>query len=147
MEILASLDDVNANLDGDVIVATDENTELIQVSVARVVRAYLSLAVDNLTLYSWKTPETTPEVIREIAAKLIASQVYFVYAARSSLDIDIRSFAQLKYDEAVRMLEAIVAGTIVIPGTGEIATGTGMSELDFFPVDDTDQAFTMGREF
>lgn len=146
MEILASLDDVNANLDGKVIVATDENTEFVQVSVARVVRAYLSRVIDNLTLYSWKTPENTPEIITEIAAKLIASQLYMNKAATTSLGVDDKSFAQRKYDEAIALLEQIVSGGIIIPGVIETPT-EGMSDLDFFPIDNTDQAFTMGREF
>jgi hypothetical protein len=39
-EILATLDDVNGNLDGEVIEATADNSNLVQVSVARVVRGY-----------------------------------------------------------------------------------------------------------
>jgi hypothetical protein len=150
MEILASLDDINPELpsvdEQPVVEATSENTGLIQVNVARVVRAYLSATVDSATLMSWDQPTDTPETIRVIAGKLIAANLYFDFAARTSLVIDDNSFAQKRYDEAMEMLNKIVAGEIVIGPGAEAPATLGLDELDFHPVDDTDRAFTMDME-
>jgi hypothetical protein len=150
-EIMATLDDVNANLDGEVIEATPDNTDLVQVSVARVIRAYLGRMVDQPTLMSWTTPETTPEIIREIAAKLIASQVYFNEGARTSLLLDQNSFAQRKYDEAMALLNGIIEGTyVILDEDGNPIVGVTPVDIitteDFFPIDATDRAFTMSME-
>lgn len=145
-EILASIDDINANLPSDadvpVVVANIDNTALLQISIARVVRGYLSRALDTATLVSWTNPSNTPDIIREVAAKLIASQLYFNKIAGQSSDIPERSVPQRLYDEAIQMLNDIIAGTIVIPDIP--IPSTEMNELDFFPVDDTDRAFTLG---
>lgn len=145
--ILASLEDINANLPSQdeqpVIEASDENTDLISTSVARVVRGYLSGVIDNVTLMSWVDPVSTPETIREIAGMLIAAQLYFNFAARTSLTIEERNFAQLLYDKAIAMLQQIVDGMIIIPGIISVPPGV-LTGLDYFPIDDTDRAFTMG---
>lgn len=150
-EILASIDDVNANLPSEenvVVEATDLNTSLIQVSVARIVRGNLSRVIAVETLSSWVNPDVTPEIIREIAAKLIASQLYFSESAKSSLTRDPDSFAQKLYDEAMLIINGIVAGTIAVEGEGGIITDdtASMGELDFWPIDDTGRAFSMGME-
>ena len=151
-EILASLNDINAELPSEnpeaVATATADNTDLLQISVARVVRGYLSTVVPRETLMLWSSPEATPETIRVIAAKLIASQHYFNQVAKTSLDIDPSSFAQKRYDEAMALLNAILDGSIIIDdGSGGIITAESLSELDFWPIDDTDRAFTLGMIF
>jgi hypothetical protein len=148
-EILASLDDINAELPSDnpsfFVVADDDNTDLLQISVARVVKGYLSGVIDNVTLVEWQSPEATPETINVIAAKLIASQLYFNYVAKTSVDISPDSFAQKRYDEAIAMLNGIISGTIILPDTEAPATG-GITDQDYFPIDATGRAFTMGME-
>src|SRR5215471_17644870 len=114
-QILASLDDINAHLPDNVLQADDQNTALIQISVARVVRAYLSATISNTTLASWTSPELTPQTVREAASLLIASQLYFEQAAATSLDIDQRSFAQIWYDQGIALLQQIVSGQIDLP--------------------------------
>jgi hypothetical protein len=152
-EILASLDDINANLPSEenvVIEATTGNSDLIQVSVARVVRGYLSSTLTPEILMSWASPETTPQIIREVAAKLIAAQLFFNETAKSSLDIDPNSFAQKLYNEAIALLTGMTSGVIQIddPTGGLIPMPElGLSELDFFPVDATDQAFSKEQIF
>jgi hypothetical protein len=148
-QILASLDDINANLVSDaphVVRATDENTHLLQISVARVVRAYLSRLIPSATLIVWDLssdpPVIPPDVVREIAGKMIAAQLYFNETSKTSITIEDRSFAQKRYDEAMALLNGIISGDIVIEG---IVTEE-MTDLDFFPVDDTDRAFTMSME-
>lgn len=156
MEILASVEDINNHLPSKdsggttsgypvVVEATDENTTLLQVSVARMVRGYLSSAVDSTTLMGWDEPNDppTPSIITEVASMLIAAQLYFNHAARTSLTIDERNFAQLLYDRAIGILDKILAGEILLGAEVAIET-EAMSGLDFHPVDDTDRAFTMG---
>ena len=145
-EIMATLDDVNAHLDGEVIEATADNSNLVQVSVARIIRGYLAAVVDTPTLMSWQTPETTPDTVRECASMFIAAQVYFNLAARQSFEISNFNYAQRLWDAAMAMLNGMIEGTIAIGGEGgeNVVTGPGMSDLDYFPVDDTDRAFTMG---
>jgi hypothetical protein len=151
-EILASLDDINANLPSEenvVIQATTGNSDLIQVSVARIVRGYLSSTFASELLMSWASPDTTPQIIREIAAKLIAAQLFFQETAKSSLDIDPNSFAQKLYNDAIALLSGITGGLIQVddPAGGIIPIPElGLSDLDFFPVDDTDRAFTLSMK-
>jgi len=150
VEIMATIDDINANLDGVVISADSNNSSLVQIGVARVIRAYLGKLVDTTT---WTTPDTTPDTIREIAGMLIASQVYFNAAATTSLIIDDTNFGQRLYDRAMAMLQGIAAGTISIDGGtgggeggGTVSPPDELSDLDFFPVDATDRAFTLSME-
>ena len=152
IEILCTLDDVNAHFDGEVIEADANNTQLVQVSVSRVVKGYLARLVGPVSLASWASPDTTPDIIREIASMLIASQVYFNFAARTSLLLEDHNFAQRLYDEAMKMLQGIIDGTIPIvpvdPGNPPIMDNPDeMSDLDYFPVDNTDRAFTMSQQF
>jgi hypothetical protein len=145
-EILASLSDINANLDGTVVSANAMNTALLQISVARIVRGYLSRVFTRTQLLAWDIPEHTPEIIREVAGKLIASQLYFNKTATQSLDVDENSFAQMRYNEAMQILKDLVSGEQVISGlTTELETT--MSELDFFPRDSTDRSFTKSLQF
>lgn len=153
MEILATVEDINAELPSRetggttsgypvVVEATAENTAMLQLSVARVVRAYLSTVVDATTLMSWDEPANTPQTIQVIAAKLVAAQLYFNSASRTNITIDERNFAQIRYDEAMAMLQGIIDGTIILAETPATATAA-MDALDFHPVDDTDRAFAM----
>lgn len=143
-EILANLEDINANLDGDVVVATDDNTIAIQVSVARIVRGYLSRVIDTATLVGWDTPTDTPDIIREAAGKLIAAQLYFNSVARTSLELPTEHISQLLYNQGMAILNNIVAGTTTIPNVTIISTES-MSVADFFPIDNTDQSFTKSQ--
>lgn len=143
MEILASTPDINGNLDQNVTPATDDNTDLIQISVARIVRGNLSTVIDNATLQSWANPDSTPEIIREAAAKLIAAQHYFNEISKTTPIIDPDSLAQKLYDQGMAILNGVIGGTIVIENI--ITTSSeSMSVLDFHPSDATDRAFTMG---
>jgi len=148
-EILASVEDINGNLPSQdraaVIEATPENGALVQVSVARVVRGYLSGAIDGVILMGWNSPDNTPDIVREAAAKLIAAQIYFNFAARSSLTIEDNNFAQKLYDQAIIILDKILSGEIIIGDEVPVATES-MTDEDFWPVDDTDRAFTMSME-
>lgn len=141
----ANLDDINANLDGQVVAADQDNTALIHISVERIIRGYLSRVVSNSTMFSWDDPDSTPEIIREIAGKLIASRLFFVRTLSTAITIDETHYAQRLYNEAIALLAQIVSGEIIIPNIIVEPVGQ-LDDLDFFPVDDTDRAFTVGME-
>jgi len=143
-EILATLDDVNAHLDGTVVEADAQNSALPQVSVNRVVKAYLSRVVANEVMATWTTPETTPATVREAASFLIASQVYFDATSKSSTIIEQRHYSQWLYDQGIALLNGIVEGTIILDDTVPTTPIEALTALDYFPVDATDRAFTMG---
>jgi hypothetical protein len=150
-EILATVSDINASLpsedfdgSGAVVTATDENTALLQISVARVVRGFLSGVVDQETLMAWIEPDLTPEPVREAAAKMIAAQLFMQRVTRTTALIDERHYAQVLYDQAMAILNGIKDGTILLEEV--VVVGDSMSLFDFHPVDDTDRAFSMGME-
>ncbi len=143
-ELMASIDDINANLDGSVIRATPSNTALVQIDVARVVRAYLSSVISLVTLESWSTPAATPDIIRTIAGKFIAAQLWANLASRSVTGVDNR--AQTLYNEAMTLLNMIINGQIVIDDVTLVEDEGSITGFDFFPTDATDRAFTMGMQ-
>ncbi len=145
-EIMASLDDINAQLDGSVIRAKPGNTALIQISVARIIRGYLSRVISLTDLTAWSTPAVTPEIIREIAGKLIASQLYINRAARSTTNIDAGNLGQKLYDDAIALLQQILAGNILIDEVTVVDDTSSLTALDFFPLDATDRSFTRSME-
>jgi hypothetical protein len=146
-EIMASIDDINAHLDGDIVSADWDNTALIQISVARIVRGYLTRVVDQVVLMTWTTPDLTPEIVREAASMLIAAQLYFNETSRTSIDIENTHYAQKLYDAAMVILNNIINGTILLPSTVPVEDTEAMSNLDYFPVDATDRAFTLSQIF
>jgi len=119
IEILCTVDDINSHFDNDVLWADANNSQYVQVSVARLVKGYLARIVDPVALANWASPEVTPDIIREIAAMLCASQIYIAYAMRTSIILDTNNFAQRLYDEAMALLGQVIAGVIPIidPGT------------------------------
>lgn len=146
-EIMASLDDVNANLDGSVVKAATSDIDLIQISVARIIRGYLSRVITLTTLHSWSTPAATPEIIREVAGKLIAAQLYITRSSRSELEMTDQHYAQRLYDAAMEILNQIIAGDIKIDDITLVDDTASLTTLDFWPVDSTDRAFTLGQQF
>jgi hypothetical protein len=150
-EILATVSDINASLpsedfdgSGAVVTATDENTALLQISVARVVRGFLSGVVPQEVTMAWVEPDLTPEPVREAAAKMIAAQLFMQRVTRTTALIDERHYAQVLYDQAMAILNGIKDGTILLEEV--VVVGDSMSLFDFHPVDDTDRAFSMGME-
>jgi hypothetical protein len=147
-----TVDDINAYLpDGSVInspvVEADAvNVAKIQLSVERVVRGYLARILSTATMASWDEPDNTPDIIREVAAMLEAAQLYFDQVAASSLDLDDTHISQILYNRAMALLNDIVSGQVVIPDVPSDTPET-MTLLDFFPVDDTDRAFTLSQQF
>lgn len=148
MEILTSIEDINGNLDGQAVRADGVNTALIQVNVARWIKAYLSRTVDQATMATWDIatdPASVPDTIREIAGLLAASQVFLNATIETTTQIDDTHYSMVLYNRAMALLNGIVSGAIIIP---VIETpDDGMSVLDFFPIDDTDRGFTLSKKF
>jgi hypothetical protein len=142
---ISSLDDINTHLPNEVVTATDENTAALQISAARLIRAQLSNIVDQATMVGWNTPDNTPDIIREIGAMLIAAQLYFNEVAKGTMVLETNSFAQIKYNNAMAALTSIIGGQITLPGLVE-TDADEFTVNDFFPVDATDRAFTMGQQ-
>lgn len=142
---LASADDIQVHLPADKLIVSDDDAASLQKDVLRIIRGYLAGVFEPTVLASWVSPATTPELIRSIAGRLIAS---FYYARRySEDDTDVPEYAQSKYNEAIAMLTRIAAGTLVLldaAGTTTLDTTTNLSTLDFYPRDDTNRAFSMG---
>jgi phage gp36-like protein len=109
----------------------------------RIVRGYLAGVVTSAILASWVTPATTPNIIRAIAGRFCAALIYRTRYSENSLDDP--EFAQNKYNEAMAMLQAIIAGTLVIDG---VDTGTDFDNTWFEPnANSIDPIFTMVSQF
>lgn len=134
-EILASLSDINTHLPVDKLDAesVDELTvssiDLFEIDVDRLIRGYLSGVYTPATLAVWDSPANTPDYIRSIAGRLIAS---FWYAQRYSEDIESENhFAQGLYIEGMGMLDCVRTGEVILPTDVTPNAGTQFSE-DFF---------------
>ncbi len=149
-EILASLDDINTHLPDDKAKMLDSEDNQLQVDVARYIRSLLSGFVSASTLVSWADPVNTPELIRGIAGRLIASKYY---STLYSEDISGGSeFAQSLYNEANMMIDDIRIGRRVILDINDIPIPLegviSLDSVDFWPNDSTDGPyFTMAKVF
>lgn len=149
-EILASLDDINTWLPDDKAKMEDSEDDLLQIDIARYVRSLLSGYFSPATLSSWDSPVDTPEQIRGIAGRLIASKYY---AKLYSEDIPEGSvYAQGLYDEANMIIDGIRNGTIVVLDANDtpvaLTTEVSLTSGDFLPNDSTTGPyFTMEQVF
>lgn len=145
-QILASTDDINVHLPNDKITADDNNTGLWQVEAARYVRSMLAGTFKATTLVGWDTPSHTPDIVRSVAGRLIASKFY---AERYAEDADTSSYATQLYNEANRILNGIKTGTVLIIDTNDNPieiSGLAISTDDFYPNDSAPPPkFTMDR--
>src|SRR5215469_12649521 len=133
-ELLASLNDVNGWLTSDKLEATPANSAQPQIEAWRLIRGQLASSFTPVTLASWVDPNSTPDLIRSIAGRLIAAYIYrSTYAAES--DTTIPAYAQELYNEAVSMLADIRSGnlTVVDVSGNPITGGTGFANTDFLP--------------
>ena len=144
--ILASLDDINVHLPDDKIEADDNNIALLQVDVARFIRAMLAGTFTTVTISGWDSPATTPDIIRSIAGRLIAAKFYQI---RYAEDSDDSTFATRLYNFSMRQINDIRSGTLMVLDVNEVAietSGLSLATDDFWPNDTTDAPkFTMGR--
>lgn len=135
--ILASIDDINTHLPVDKLDASAAGADVVaainlfEIDVNRLIKGYLSGVFNPTTLASWADPATTPQWIRQIAGRLIAS---FWYASRYSEDIPTESpYAQTLYTEAMSMLECVRTGEVIIPIAEAPLPNTIFSEAFFQP--------------
>lgn len=144
---LASLDDVNTHLPSDKFKATDGNPEILlyQTDIERVIKGYLSSVFTQATLFIWASPTTTPKYIRACAGRLIAA---FYYAKKVSEDLPDwdRTYPQRLYDEAMKMLEEVRTGDVVLEEVAETA-GTVFDSSFFYPDRTTEPKFTMDMKW
>lgn len=140
---LCDIDDINAHLPDNVVEANEVNTKYIQVSAERVIRS--SLAGVVTTMDGWTSPDTTPDIIREITSRMVACKLYFQATSATALDIDERNFGQLLCDSAQDMLTGILNGTLTIIDDGTVIVT--MSGLVFWPDDTAPRYFTSDMEF
>jgi hypothetical protein len=154
---LCTLDDVNTHLPIDKIqmeAGTEFDTYLLDAE--RIIKGALSNTYSATTMAEWSDPTVPPThikyvpgMIRSIAGRFIAS---FFYAKRFSEETtDVAQYAQKLYDEAIGMLNKIVAGDIILYDEVDETAETGgrLEEDDFFPndVNATPPVFAMDREF
>lgn len=138
--------DINVHLPTDKIsIEEGDLVEEIKEDIERIIRGYLAGHIDAADMLLWVDPDSTPEIIRAIGGRLGAA---FVYRKRYSEDsLEDPQYAQFKYNEAMSMLNMIIAGDITLdpdePGGIEFT-------LDLFYPNDpgTDPPkFTMSSEF
>lgn len=136
-EILASLDDINVHLPDDKAKMQDSEDNELQIDAARYIRSLLAGFFSAATLVSWDSPADTPELIRGIAGRLIASKYY---ATLYSEDVgDVSAYAQWLYNQANLMLDQVRTGTLTLLDATDtpipIEGGISLDSDDFYPND------------
>lgn len=142
---LASLDDINVHLPEDKLEVFDAEDEHLQIDCDRIIKGWLAGTYSAATLAAWTTPATTPSLIRAVAGRFMAAFVY--KKAYSEDSTRIPPYAQMKYDEAMTMLNMIKDGQLLLSDVVEVPGTTFTGDL-FWPNDDTDAPkFTMSLDF
>src|SRR4051794_20397559 len=111
--MLADITDVQTYLPTDRIPTDAGDIAGYQLSVERIVKGYLVGIFSASTMAAWTTPTTTPQIIREVAARMIAG---YRYRDRTSEEtpggIEETTYGQRLYNEAMGMLNDIRAGNL-----------------------------------
>lgn len=143
--LYATLDDINVHLPADKAFMQDGQDDLLQVDAYRLIRARLSGTFSAAAIATWVSPTTTPELIREIAGKLIAAKFYAELVAEDEADGSL--FAQSLYNEAIAMLNDIRNGTLTILGVDGLELDNGnLVQTSFWPNSTTDDpSFSVGE--
>lgn len=147
--MLADITDVQTYLPTDRIPTDAGDIAGYQLSVERIVKGYLVGIFTASTMAAWTTPTTTPQIIREVAARMIAG---YRYRDRTSEEtpggIEETTYGQRLYNEAMMMLNDIRAGNLDVIGTDEVLIDTSStSDIAGFPDNTTTPTFTMGAIF
>lgn len=118
----------------------------VKTDAERIIRGYLAGVFSATWLATWITPAATPKLIRAIGGRLGAALIYRTRYSEDSLDDP--EYAQNKYAEAMTMLNAIIAGTMVLEEAPTGETSTGLNPDFFWPNATTDDPkFTMDSQF
>jgi hypothetical protein len=144
MSQYASLNDVNVFLPQDKLPMDSSEIEPFALDSERIIRGYVGGVIPYATYNAWADPDSTPELIRAIAGRLIASAFY---AERySEDDPNVPAYAQSLYNVAIGYLMGIKAGTQVVieaDGTTIDVSSSQLTNKDFLPNDlSTPAAFT-----
>lgn len=149
-ELLASNEDINGFLPDDKLEATTANSSAFQVDAVQLIRGQLASSFVPTILVGWSDPAHTPFLIRQIAARLIAAQIY--KRSYSEERSQLPEYAQDLYDQAIAMLSEIRAGNLKVLdvngepiSTDDLALGSG----DVWPNNSTPDGpfFTMTQKF
>lgn len=148
-ELLASNEDVNGFLPEDKLEATEANSSQFQVDAVQLIRGQLASSFAPTILAGWDTPDHTPKLIRQIAARLIAASIY--KKAYSEERSQLPNYAQDLYDTAIEWLREIRAGNMIVLDDSDnpiAVDNLAMSADDFFPNASTEGPFfTMTQKF
>jgi hypothetical protein len=135
----ASLSDVNKHYPDDKFYVQDADIPEPGIYADRLIRARLGGIVDTDIIALWVSPDTTPEIVREVSGLLVAAKLYAEAAAED--EADGSAYAQSLYDEAMRILDEIREGVSVIIGVDEIPIDTTSIEGSFWPDNTTQPSF------
>lgn len=123
--------------------AIPDDREKAYEDAERIIRGYLAGVVDSAVMATWTTPATTPEIVRAIGGRLAAAAIYRLRYGQGALNDP--EYAQVKYNEAMKMLEDIIAGDLLIE---EVPDTTIFDDSYFWPNDSTDPPkFTMAGRY
>jgi hypothetical protein len=148
---LATLDDINKWLDRNKIelLEADVDEAEFQLTAERIIKGFLSGTFTSATLATWVSAASTPDLIQEIAGKLIAALYYRKRYAEDVPELD--NYAQGLYNEALGMLSQVKTGEVTLIDLTEGTVVTPASRLnadDFFPNDAAGEPiFSMDLEF
>lgn len=141
--MFAADSDIQTFLGEDKIRVTDANSRKVKVEADRLIRGQLAGVFTLVTLASWSSPETTPELIRGISGRLCAAFLYReIYSEEQT---EIPQYAQELYNEAIQMLLDIKTGNLTVIGVddGEVPSSAGiLSFWSTVPVFTMDQTFS-----
>jgi hypothetical protein len=147
MQLLASIEDVNTFLPPNVQIS--DSSPQLQVDAQRLINSQLVTVFPPATLSGWTDPAHTPEIIRAIAGRLIASKYYALLISREVPD-ETPGYALDLYNEAIALLAMIKSGQIEVIGPdGNPIPGNETdldASLDVYPNDDNPM-FTIERAF
>jgi hypothetical protein len=145
-----TLDDVNMHLPTDKLEITAPDLNLYELDARRIIRGFLAGVFPAVTIAGWTDPTETdstttgyvPELIKAIAGRFIAA---FYYKERYSEDsLEIPAYAQQKYDEAMALINGIIAGTLTMIDVVDTPTDSNvLTADDFWPNGTTEPVFTM----
>jgi hypothetical protein len=126
--------DVQVHLPKDKLVVEEipDDRDRVYLDAERIVRGYLAGVVVSSELALWVTPGSTAQMIRAITGRFAAAEIYRLRFGEQSFDDP--EYAQVKYNEAMMLLNNIINGTLLIDGVAE-------SQFDntyFWPNDTTD---------
>ena len=147
---LADVSDVTTYLPVDRIPTDSSDITGYQLSVERIIKGYLVGIFSASTMAAWDSPTNTPQIIREVAARMIAG---YRYRDRTSEEtpgaIEDQSYGQRLYNEAMMMLNDIRTGNldVILVDNSGVLDNTSTSNISGFPDDTTTPTFTMGATF